>query len=243
MPSADARTRVVPVPRRLDPDTTSILLGQLGPGAQPADFLVLRGDGGHFCDGMDLGWIARTDPADLVAPLGRFTEVLQAIRDFDGITVAVVDGAAQGGGLGLLCACDHVVASEGSRFALPEGQLGLVPGLVLPDLLMRLRPAELRRMVHTARPWSAREALAAGLVDVVAPAGGMAAALDRLLTEMRRCRPGVARQLRALMAPDGVLPAERSRKGAAVLIDMLARPGTRERLHAIDAFLRDGAPA
>jgi enoyl-CoA hydratase/carnithine racemase len=226
------------VPHRLNPETLSEMSAQLAHVDAPTPFLLLSGESGRFCEGMDIGWIAQGETAKIEVSLGQFTALLQSIATVDAITVAVVDGAAIGGGLGFLGVCDHVIATPSSRFSLPEGRLGLVPGIILPYLERRLRASDIRRMIYTGRAYSAEEALAIGLIDAMVPEGlGMASAAQASIEDMRGCRPGVARKVRALMALDGLNEQERSLAGARMLVQALTDPEVKERLETIAAYL------
>lgn len=237
MRSPDSAVHALTVPLRLNPASLSDLCGALERCGDEVAFLVLQGTGGGFCEGLDLGWIADEDPVRLEPALDLFARSLQGIARFNGITVALVDGAVSGGGLGIVCACDHVIVSGSSSFALPEGQLGLVPGMILSHLTKRLLPSDLRRMVLTGRTLCAQEALDIGLADVLVPSGALDVALKRSFSEMRRCKPGVARALRSLTALEGLSADERCRAGAKLLMEALARPEVRGRLDVIAGLI------
>ena len=90
--------------------------------------VVLRGAGGHFCAGGSLGGFAKTigqplaaDVADPLVPLNRrFGTLLQALCALPQWFIVAVEGAAMGGGFGLVCCADHVLAHSGAQFATPE---------------------------------------------------------------------------------------------------------------------------
>lgn len=155
--------------------------------------VVLRGAGGHFCAGGSLGGFARAigQPLDagqddpLVPVNRRFGTLLQALCGLPQWLIAVVEGAAMGGGIGLLCCADHVLAAEGAQFATPEVTLGIVPAQIAPFVVRRLGAARARRWLLTGERQDARAALQDGLVDEVAPADSLEAALGRAIA--RHC--------------------------------------------------------
>jgi enoyl-CoA hydratase/carnithine racemase len=118
----------------------------------------------------------------------------------------VVDGPAQGGGVGVAAAADFVLASERSSFALPEVLFGLIPAMVLPVLLERIRPQLARRWALTAESQGPSEALAAGLVDRVVPSAELERAERRVVRELSRARPAAVRALSAYSARALELP-------------------------------------
>jgi methylglutaconyl-CoA hydratase len=80
----------------------------------------------------------------------------------------VAKGAAFGGAVGLIAACDYAVALDNARFCLSEVRIGLLPAVILPYLGRKMNPGALKRFMLTARVFSAEDALSAGLVQAVA---------------------------------------------------------------------------
>jgi len=132
--------------------------------------LVLYGTGENFCAGGDLKWMKSFKglPAEEnLAEAERFSELFRRLRGLPLPTIALVDGAALGGGSGLVASCDWAIASTRARFSLPEVRLGLSAAIILPSLLDKIRPGTLRRWVLTGKTITAEEALAGGLVERV----------------------------------------------------------------------------
>ena len=111
--------------------------------------------------------------------------------------VAVVDGRAIGGGMGLACACDWVLATERSTFALPELLWGLVPAIIWPIITDRMAPHVARQWTLTAHARSAAEGLAVGLVDDLVADGQLDAAVRRATRMLRRLDPTALVRLRS----------------------------------------------
>lgn len=134
--------------------------------------LVIRGSGKHFSAGADLQWMksaATLSYEENLTDAGRLTAMFESLAHLKVPTLALVNGSAFGGALGLIAACDIAVASSDAKFALSEVKLGLLPAVILPYLARRLQPASLRRFALTGRPFSASEALTCGLVARVVP--------------------------------------------------------------------------
>lgn len=162
--------------------------------------LVLRGAGGHFCSGGDIQDMARAraaersdDPVegDPVRTLNAlFGRIALAYAQTSLPVVAVVEGAVMGGGFGLACTADLVIASTTVDFRLPETSLGVVPAQVAPFLIDRLGYATAKRLALTGARLDAQAAARVGLVDEVADPDALdatvAAAIDRILA----CAPG-----------------------------------------------------
>ena len=163
--------------------------------------LIIEGANGVFCAGADLKslaeLLARTPPpgeADALALAlynrqgGLFFARLNA---HPLATIAIVDGAAFGGGMGLACCADIVIATSRARFALSETSLGFPPAQIAPYLVARLGERAARRLALTGARLDGREAAAIGLADFFcASKAERDALLDTLLNDIGRCAPG-----------------------------------------------------
>jgi polyketide biosynthesis enoyl-CoA hydratase PksH len=119
--------------------------------------IVLAGSPGVFCEGAAL------PPAGELSD--SFAELLRAIQRAPCPVVALVDGVAFGGGVGLAAAADLVLATRRARFGLPESLLGLIPAVVFPVLARRVGMPRARLLALGAEPLTADQAKEWGLVD------------------------------------------------------------------------------
>src|SRR5437588_10616226 len=130
--------------------------------------LILRGAGAAFCTGLDLKEAAdqtkAQDTADLVA------QTLITLSQSRLVTIAAVHGAAVAGGVGLMSACDYVVAAEKTKIGYPEVRRGLVAGLVMTFLRRQLLERDIRELLLGSDLIDAERALETGLVNLVVPA-------------------------------------------------------------------------
>jgi isohexenylglutaconyl-CoA hydratase len=158
--------------------------------------VTLRGRGGTFCAGGDVkgfaamhaGTVGRAEIEALSRSAGELFQQWNALPQ---VTVALVEGAAMAGGLGLAAAADFVVATADAKFALTETTLGIVPAQIAPLIVDRIGPAAARRIMLTAARLDAAAAHAIGLVDrVVADAAALDQAEDAIRAEVMRCAPG-----------------------------------------------------
>ncbi len=148
--------------------------------------LVLEG----ACAGMDANAVLLA-PGGARQALQRYADLLLRLRGLPVPTLAMVRGPVLGGGLGLVAACEIVLAAPDARFGLPEALIGLVPGMVWPVLSERVRPARLRRLALEGAAIGAAEAVAIGLADVESTA--VDAWLRRLSRADRRSRAWIKR--------------------------------------------------
>ena len=229
----EGAVRELRVPATLSRGGVGRLLSELEAlGDGGARILVLRGATDGFCRGLELGEIRCDSDAERgtgAAPawqvaVERFVKILKFLRNTPVVSVALVDGPALGGGVGLAAACDFVLATEAATFALPELLLGLVPATILPVLTERLGMQPAKRWALTLATWKAGEAAAAGLVDRVVPAERLDAELERLVRALLRAHPGgVARLKQLIVETQGMDQSRAIEAGQALLSSLLGQ--------------------
>jgi len=143
--------------------------------------IVLAGAGRHFSAGADLLWMQRASTASREWNLDdarRFAGMLHRIDSCPKPTVARVQGAALGGGVGLACACDIAIATDKAAFSVSEARFGILPAVIGPYVINALGKRQARRLALTTARIGAAEALAIGLVQQVVAHDEALAALD-----------------------------------------------------------------
>ncbi len=130
--------------------------------------IVLAADGKSFCAGADVHWMRRMVGYSFdenVADANVLSRMLRAIRECPKPVIARVHGAALGGGVGLIAACDMAVASANASFSLSEVKLGIVPAVISPFVLEKIGTSAARRYALTAERFDAAEAKRIGLIN------------------------------------------------------------------------------
>ncbi len=171
--------------------------------------IVLAGEGRHFSAGADLQWMQRASAATVewnLEDARRFAAMLARIEACSKPTVARVQGAALGGGVGLLCACDIAIAAENSSFAVSEAKFGILPAVIGPYLGNAVGRRQARRLALTATHIDAAEALAIGLVQQLVPADQLDGAVERVVTELLAGGPNAQREIKQLFGQLGTGP-------------------------------------
>ena len=146
--------------------------------------LVLTGEGKAFCAGADLHWMRRMldySYEENYADALELSRLLRDLYDFPRPVVGRVNGAAIGGGTGLVAACDIAVAAEDAVFSFSEVKIGLVPACIAPYVLKRVGERHVREYFMTGERLTAPKALACGLVNHVVPAAGLDAAVEQVV--------------------------------------------------------------
>jgi isohexenylglutaconyl-CoA hydratase len=172
--------------------------------------VVLTGAGGAFCAGGSLGGFAsligqplqegQTDP--LLAMNRGFGDLLHALCALPQLLVCRVDGAAMGGGFGLVCCADHVVATARSVLGTPEVTLGLPPAQIAPFVWQRLGESAARQCLLQGLSYTAAQAQQMGLVNEVIDEDSEErndAAWQATLTRLMRAAPGAVASTKQLL--------------------------------------------
>jgi methylglutaconyl-CoA hydratase len=164
--------------------------------------VVLRGAGKHFCGGADL--VARgMEPAPEVAQVS-LVDVLAALDRLPKPTVAVVHGAAVGGGAGLAACCDIVLAADTAFFSIPEVRVGMAPLGVAPFLIRAMGHRAFRRYGLSGERFGAAEALRAGLAHEVVSADELEQKLSDIADALLHAAPVAVREMKAAMEYDAM---------------------------------------
>ncbi|HMG56723.1 MAG TPA: enoyl-CoA hydratase-related protein, partial [Kofleriaceae bacterium] len=147
--------------------------------------VVLTGAGAVFSAGGDLS--AMQAPAS--GPRASLVDLLLAMHELGKPIIAMVNGPALAGGLGLMVACDLVIAADTATFGMTEIAVGLWPMMITAEITRSVGRKTALEMMLTGRKLDAREALACGLVTRVVPAAELEAATARLAGELAERSP------------------------------------------------------
>jgi isohexenylglutaconyl-CoA hydratase len=209
--------------------------------------VVLMGAGGNFCAGGDLKGMEERGASDqggadsAAISNRRFGTLLEAADSLPKAVIALIDGAAMGGGVGLLAISDWAIADKAAQIGTPEVTVGLIPAQIAPFVVKRIGYTQARRIATYGLRLNAEEALRVGLVHELAENHGDlmvkgAAAINQCL----RCSPQAAAETKRLVRtsqaePLGTILDAASRSFAAALAGD-AREGIR-------AFIEKRKPA
>jgi methylglutaconyl-CoA hydratase len=207
--------------------------------------LVLRGAGKSFSAGADLDWMRRMADYSIeenIRDAEGLARLMQTLDRLPKPVIGLVQGAAYGGGVGLVACCDIAIASERASFCLSEVKLGLIPSAISPYVVAAIGARQARRWFLTAEVISAARAHELGLVHEVVPHDRLEAALDDMLSALFQGAPmaqAEAKDLVFLVADrpvDAALLAETGRRIAA-------RRASDEGREGVSAFLAKRAPS
>jgi methylglutaconyl-CoA hydratase len=171
--------------------------------------IVLAGDGKHFSAGADLQWMQRASEASRqwnLADARQFAAMLARIESCPKPTVARVQGAALGGGVGLACACDIAIAADNASFSVSEAKFGILPAVIGPYVVNAVGKRQAKRLALTTTRIGAPEALAIGLVQQVVALSDLDPAVDTTVRELLAGGPNAQREIKQLFAQFEVGP-------------------------------------
>jgi methylglutaconyl-CoA hydratase len=170
--------------------------------------IVLSGEGPVFCSGADIEeFLSAAESGRALKDAEGVADLLAAMMECPVPIVARVTGAAFGGGVGLVCACDIAIASTETTFSLSEARLGLAAAVISPYVIAAMGEREAKARMLLGAPFDANEALRIGVVHQVTPESDLKTATDDAVSNILRCAPGalaaikrLTRQLRSLDA-------------------------------------------
>ncbi len=207
--------------------------------------VVLAAKGKSFSAGADFNWLRRTagyGKDENMADAERLGELFRALNAFSRPTLALVQGAAYGGGVGVVAACDIAIASEAARFSLSEVRLGLIPAVISPYVVRAMGARAARRYILTGEVMDAEQARRLGLVHEVVAPGELEAAGEAMLDALYACGPGAQAAAKDLIRRVADGPVD-----AAMIADTARRiaecRATDEAAEGIDAFFEKRRPA
>jgi methylglutaconyl-CoA hydratase len=206
--------------------------------------LVLAGRGQAFCAGGDLQRMEQASKmtrAKSKTEASRFAGLLYRIYTYSKPLIARVHGAAFAGGMGLVAACDLVVAAEEAEFCLPEVRIGLVPAMISPYLVRAMGEQQARRYMLSGERLSAKEAHRIGFVHECVTAAELDARVEKFAAQLAQAGPQAlarSKKLLARIAKAPIGPAL-SAHTAGVLAEARAGDEARE---GIRSFLEKRKP-
>lgn len=201
--------------------------------------IVLAGAGKHFSAGADLQWMQRASAATREWNLDdarRFAAMLYRIESCPKPTLARVQGAALGGGVGLAAACDIAIAADNAAFSVSEAKFGILPAVIGPYVTNAVGRRQAKWLALTTARIDAARALAIGLVQQVTPPDGLDTVVDATVRELLAGGPDAQREIKQLFGRLEVGPiTPEVRELTAQTISRVR--GTAEAREGFDAFL------
>ncbi len=200
-------------------------------------FVVLSGNGRSFCAGADLNWFYNSEKLtkeQSIAQYKHLADLLLRLFQLPQITIAAVRGNVFGGGIGLMAACDFVLAEANTRFMFSEVRLGLLPATILPFVANRLSVQNLRKWILTGNLFVVNEAHRIGLVDEIYNDGHLENELSALMASFESASPFAMKRAKQLIneVVSGSIEVTNTTDTSTILAEALLAPDGQEGIHA-----------
>lgn len=206
--------------------------------------LVIRGEGKSFSAGADLGWMKRMasySREDNLADARELERLMRSLHEFPKPTLAIVQGAAFGGAVGLVSCCDIAIASDNASFSLSEAKLGLAPAVISPYVIAAIGARQAARYFLTAERFSAETAKMLGLVQEVTSPDALEQCAGNMIDTLLANGPIALMACKALIRQ---VAAATSPEIAAYTTELIANLRTsQEGQEGLTAFFDKRAPA
>ena len=206
--------------------------------------VVLDSTGRSFSAGADLAWMHKmatfSEQENLEDALS-LASLMQTLDRMRHPTIAIVQGSAYGGGVGLIACCDIAIAADQASFCLSEVRLGLTPATISPFVVRAIGVRQARRYFNTAETFSAKRAQEIGLIHEVVPASDLTAEKESILNSLLLGAPGAQRDAKDLvfLATDKDPAADIGFETARRIAERRTSPEGRE---GVNAFLNKRKP-
>ncbi len=164
--------------------------------------VVLEGAGASFSAGADLNWMrgmAAASEAENREDSLALARLMRTLNELPKPTIARVQGAAFGGGVGLVACCDIAIGSDDAKFGLTESKLGLLPAVISPYVIEAIGARQARRWFASAEIFSAEQARRMGLLHEAVAADELDAAVDRQVALLLKAGPIASAQAKSLV--------------------------------------------
>lgn len=164
--------------------------------------ILLTAAGESFSAGADLAWMQRMvhyNEAENLADAGLLAQLMQKLYTSTKATIALVQGPAYGGGVGLVACCDFVLASAQAVFCFSEVKMGLIPAVISPYVISAIGERQARRYFMTAESITAEKALMMGLVHEIVEAQQLLETGCQLARQILQNAPQAVKQAKQLI--------------------------------------------
>lgn len=209
-------------------------------------FVLLTGAGKSFSAGADLNWMrgmAKASETENRADSRKLATLMRTLNFLPKPTIARVNGAAYGGGVGLVACCDIAIGVQGAKFSLSEVKLGLVPAVISPYVIAAIGARHVRRLFVSGEVFEAEHAAKIGLLHEAVAPEELDATVDRVIHFLSKGGPLAQREAKqlALRASGMTLEdaAAMDERNAALIARLRV---SEEGQHGLGAFLDKRAP-
>lgn len=231
MPTGTCRPFVITLPPYLSSDSILDLIyetKQLESGKYTT--LVFQGT----CSGLS-PQIVNTTRKEISESLDQFISWMCTLYTLNYPIISLITGDVMGGGVGIAALSDIVLVTPNASFMLPEGRIGLTPGLILPALSQRLSLHTIKHMVLTSARVPASEAQQIGLIDKIVPEPSLNTEMQQYALTLEKCHTESFKALKKLTHNEEAF-RHKMKQGAMVLLELLDSPKVQQNLSILSNY-------
>lgn len=164
--------------------------------------VILKSNGHNFSAGADLNWMRQTlnfSEEQNTADAMQLANLMDELFHLNKPTLALVQGAAYGGAVGLIACCDIAIAEETANFCLSEVKIGLIPAVISPYIIQAIGHKQARRYCITAENFDAHKAKELGLINEVTSAALLEETANRIIKAILNNSPHAIMAIKNLL--------------------------------------------
>jgi len=197
--------------------------------------VLLRGKGDAFCSGADLNWMldaSNLSEKENFSECLNLSKMLLELYNCNKVTIAVVHGAAFGGGVGLASACDIVIADETTKFSLSELRIGVVAASISPYIFKKVGESRMKELIYTANVFKGDEAVSYGLVNKSVPLISLEKSIQSYIDKIKMGAPKARIMSKKLIhkVSDGEITEKTIEETAGILAKVRVSGEAKERI-------------
>lgn len=206
--------------------------------------LILKANGSNFCAGADLKWmkeIIDSPKIDHIKDSNKLTKLLEAIYNLPIPTICIITGATYGGGIGILAACDMVIADANCSFCFSEAKLGLIPAVISPYIVEAIGLRQTKRLFLTGEKFDAKQAYHYGLVQRICNSDELHKIESETVQNILACAPLAIKHIKKLFHQENL--EQKNPKLMDTLTELIAKIRiSEEAQHGMHSFLSKKKP-
>ncbi len=205
--------------------------------------VIISGAGKWFCGGADLKWMLQTSQINDDKNFDEayhLANLFYQLNNLPIITIAKVTGGALGGGIGLLCCCDVVIASEQSIFSFGELKLGLLPATIMPYVLATIGERQARRYMLSGEQFSSVTAKQINIIHDAVPSKNLNHEVEHQVQHFLSCAPETLGECKSLIQQYSIKDKQFVEDTARILAQSRS---SKEAQEGIRAFLEKSKPS
>lgn len=207
--------------------------------------IFVRAKGNVFCAGGDLGWMKRNaalPEEENIADAKHLSRMLETLRQSQKPTIAIVEGHAYGGGVGLIAACDIALSTANINFCLSEVRLGLVPGIISPYVTKAIGRRWSQYYMLTADLIPAEKACAIGLIHEIHAQGTIMERAFEIANSLQKGAPEALHVTKILIDEIVEMPFDTALEDLTTRT-LAKRRASKEGIEGVSAFLEKRKPS